>query len=381
METDDFSCVDGKAGTGKTFLLLQTALKYATDDYNCALLTYNKALTQDLQRLVYFLGMPTETRNNLEINTLHSYMESVTKVLGWSRGYDQNSVAMCDYIQNLYQQDGCTLYESRRFTLDDFVFIDEAQDCTQIEQKILTYIWPKKRIVVAKSALQKIRRGSAAKWGMPTIKLTTGLRQKSNIVSFLQSLTAQMGIADTCAGNHSKIAGGRVIIVPQYVSGIHIDLETYCLQSGCSNYDILILVPPTMVENRNFKNADVWRKAGIKFIDGTNTSALGACTRAELIDSCRIYQYESCRGLEGWVTVCYELDEIIRCKSHEIKIDENVIGNSQALRMQATYQWIMMPLTRAIDTLIITIKDTSSPIADMLRNVAKQHDDFVECRI
>jgi hypothetical protein len=85
--------------------------------------------------------------------------------------------------------------------------------------------------------------------------------------------------------------------------------------------------------------------------------------------------------LEGWVAVCYELDEIIRCKSQDIQIDENVIGDPHTLRMQATYQWIMMPLTRAIDTLIITVKDTNSPIADMLRSVAKQHGDFVDCKI
>lgn len=381
VNTDDFSCVDGKAGTGKTFLLLQAALKYAADDYSCALLTYNKALTLDLQRLVYFLGMPTETRNNLDISTLHSYMGSITKALGWNRGYDPNGAAMRDYIQNLYRQGGCTLYESGMYSLDDFVFIDEAQDCTQIEQEILKYIWPENRIVVAKSALQKIRRDGAAKWGKPTIKLTSGLRQKSNIVSFLQSLTAQMGIADTCAGNSSAIEGGRVIIVPQYLSGLHFDLETYCSQSGCSNYDILMLVPPTMVENRVFIKADVWRSAGIKFIDGTNTSALEACTPAELLESCRIYQYESCRGLEGWVAVCYELDEIIRCKSQEIQIGENVIGDPHILRMQATYQWIMMPLTRAIDTLVITVKEINSPIAEMLRNVAKQHGDFVDCQI
>lgn len=41
----------------------------------------------------------------------------------------------------------------------------------------------------------------------------------------------------------------------------------------------------------------------------------------------------------------------------------------------------MMPLTRAIDTLVITLADTSSDIASMIRRAALKHQDFTDCKI
>lgn len=43
------------------------------------------------------------------------------------------------------------------------------------------------------------------------------------------------------------------------------------------------------------------------------------------------FQYESCRGLEGWVTVCYNIDEIMELKYKEVSVEENVIGDVSRL--------------------------------------------------
>lgn len=93
------------------------------------------------------------------------------------------------------------------------------------------------------------------------------------------------------------------------------------------------------------------------------------------------FQYESCRGLEGWVTVCYNIDEIMELKYNEVSVEEDVIGDVSRLKWEQVFQWIMMPLTRAIDTLVITLADTSSDIASMLRRAALKHQDFTDCKI
>lgn len=381
MNTDGFNCVDGKAGTGKTFLLLQTALKRAEEGYSCALLTYNNALTMDLQRLISFVRSTPDARNNLTICTLHSYLGSLAKFLGWKQSYQLDKVR--DYVHNLWLQNAqCPLKRKYCYDMDDFIFLDEAQDCTPVEKEILEYAFGKECIVVAKSALQKIRRGTAAHWGTPNIKLRNGLRQKANIVSFLKSLTEEMGISDTCAGFTSVdgLEGGKVIIAKNYTTDLHTLLEKGCKESGCSNYDILVLVSPNQVKNNQFIKADLWRNQGkIQLIDGTNTKALASCSPNELLDSCRIFQYESCRGLEGWATVCYNLDEIVTVKFNEMTCSPtSIIADNEQLKWEQVFQWIMMPLTRAIDTLVITISDTSSSIVPMLRIAALKHPDFVE---
>lgn len=383
LKSADFNCIDGKAGTGKTFLLLQTALKRADEGYSCALLTYNNALTMDLQRLISFIPSSPDARNNLTICTLHSYLKSLGCFLGWS--HIGESEKKRDYVRNLWRQNGNKPLKMRyENDIDDFIFLDEAQDCTPIEKEILEYVFGAERIVVAKSALQKIRRLTAAKWGQPNIRLKKGLRQKSNIVSFLKTLTAEMKIADTCAGLDpiQGLEGGKVIIDSKYTTDLHTELELRCRNSECSNYDIFILVSPEQVEDNHFIPAERWRNVGkINLIDGTNTKALASCKPNELIDSCRIFQYESCRGLEGWCTVCYNIDEIVRIKFHDMPVESGIINNPDKQKWEQVFQWIMMPLTRAIDTLVITVADVNSEIASMLRKAAAKHTDFVKCKI
>lgn len=383
INNNDFNCIDGKAGTGKTFLLLQTALKRAADGYSCALLTYNNALTMDLQRLVSFIPSSPDARSNLTISTLHSYLYSLASYLGWKKSNQSNKII--EYIHCLYEQNNKKPLRTKYADdIDDFIFLDEAQDCTPDEKDFLECVYGKERIIVAKSALQKIRRNTAARWGVPNIKLKQGLRQKANIVSFLKSLTEEMGISDTCAGFEPAqgLEGGKVIIAPHYTTDLHTMLEQTCKDAKCSNYDILVLVSPAQVKDNHFIKADLWKNTGkINFIDGTNTKALASCSPKELIDSCRIFQYESCRGLEGWVTVCYNIDEIMELKYNEVSVEEDVIGDVCRLKWEQVFQWIMMPLTRAIDTLVITLADTSSDIASMLRRAALKHQDFTDCKI
>ena len=383
FEENDLVFATGPAGTGKTFLLLQTALKRAADGYSCALLTYNNALTMDLQRLVSFIPSSPDARSNLTISTLHSYLYSLASYLGWKKSNQSNKII--EYIHCLYEQNNKKPLRTKYADdIDDFIFLDEAQDCTPDEKDFLECVYGKERIIVAKSALQKIRRNTAARWGVPNIKLKQGLRQKANIVSFLKSLTEEMGISDTCAGFEPAqgLEGGKIIIAPHYTTDLHTMLEQTCKDAECSNYDILVLVSPAQVKDNHFIKADLWKNTGkINFIDGTNTKALASCSPKELIDSCRIFQYESCRGLEGWVTVCYNIDEIMELKYKEVSVEENVIGDVSRLKWEQVFQWIMMPLTRAIDTLVITLEDTSSDIASMLRRAALKHQDFTDCKI
>lgn len=41
-------------------------------------------------------------------------------------------------------------------------------------------------------------------------------------------------------------------------------------------------------------------------------------------------------------------------------------------------RWVMIPLTRAIDTLVISLGTAPSPLRSVLRRAADQHPDFVE---
>lgn len=57
--------------------------------------------------------------------------------------------------------------------------------------------------------------------------------------------------------------------------------------------------------------------------------------------------------------------------------DSLILESSEERKRRFLYNWAMIPLTRAIDTLIITIKDSSSKTAQILRKISKNYADFV----
>ena len=145
-----------------------------------------------------------------------------------------------------------------------------------------------------------------------------------------------------------------------------------------------MLVPSNLVltdekGNKYFKNAESMKQAGVRIFDGTrNKNREQYSTDA---NCSRLYQYDSCRGLEGWVVVCMQFDVLLKNKKKIFQPQKN----KECLALQSDYEqleqylwmWIMLSFTRAVDTLVITIKDMESEIAKMLHKVADKLD-FVE---
>src|SRR5262249_29584236 len=100
------------------------------------------------------------------------------------------------------------------------------------------------------------------------------------------------------------------------------------------------------------------------------------------VNAFRVVQYESCRGLEGWTTILDGFDEFWSVKRETaldmIKQNEGFVGRSNEMAAEArAWQWAMIPLTRPIDTLVITLRDFSHPASRLVLAVAEAHKDFV----
>ena len=96
----------------------------------------------------------------------------------------------------------------------------------------------------------------------------------------------------------------------------------------------------------------------------------------------RLLQYESCRGLEAWCVVCLALDDFIK---HKIKFfkDEDIeqsfdfVQDKHEKKFQHSHLWSLIPLTRPIDTLIITLRDSEADYVKKLKTMANEYRDFV----
>ena len=103
----------GRAGTGKTFKLIQSALHLANPDtgQRCLLLTYNHALVSDIRRLLHFMDIPDGIDNyTVQIKTLHSFFMQLMNTLDISTSKIQGT-----QFETQYQLALSDLLHSERF--------------------------------------------------------------------------------------------------------------------------------------------------------------------------------------------------------------------------------------------------------------------------
>lgn len=402
---DKLIILPGRAGTGKTIQLLKLAYHLAnpTNSKRCLLLTYNNALVSDIRRLIDFTDMPLGIDGRtVSIQTVDSFFiqlmtmfEIIKKdsLIPTFRDYKPKfKKALEDFyntfIDELDDKGAEALKDLADNPIDwDYILIDEGQDWPDLHKKVIFKLYGPKRIVVADGIDQFIMSSEKQDWTRSLDSgifkkrkvLDTNLRQKTNLVEFLNAFSYELNLGWSIKKN-MNLNGGQIEIYSVYNNKIHEEICKHCKDSDCENYDILILVPPEMVDpdengDTHFKNMDKYREAGISVFDGTNSSNRH---RYPSKDMARLYQYDSCRGLESWVTVCYQFDELIKYKIKTINKD--VIQNSylgldinEGIK-KYVYTWALMPLTRPVDRLVITLEDPNSEIGTILYNLSKRYD-------
>jgi hypothetical protein len=398
--------VRGRAGTGKTMKLLHMAHDLATgENHKCLILTYNLALVSDIRRLVALAnidkGIPV---GKLNIQTIHSLLLRLMDHLGipdeehgvtFSERYETRRHLLFEYLQvGLISRDDLKKNPegSAQSFAWDFLLIDEGQDWPEEERTILFYLFDSRSFVVADGIDQLVRSQKSIDWALgvehhkPIVSEKISLRQKANLVSFQSLLAAELGTFWEIQAN-AEAPGGRVVILEgDYSPRLHQDLFEQCVASENNAYEMMFLVPPALVagtgsDDRYFRLAELWEsKYQIRIWDGTSSSR-----RSEyptLLDEHRLFQYDSCRGLEGWTVVCLWLDEFFEYKKRTYVDD----GSAEQLALRTrdeeanlfAARWITVPLTRAVDTIVIALRHSDSALAKALRRVASQCPDVVQ---
>jgi hypothetical protein len=178
-----------------------------------------------------------------------------------------------------------------------------------------------------------------------------------------------MGFATWNITPREELPGGRILIVtgdvetPEFVRA----LVAAAAVNKADPVDCLLCVPPSAVEKgedgrKRARFGKAAEEAGLRTWDATEPTVRG--TAPEGTDAIRMVQYDSCRGLEGWITVAHHLDDLYlqRTKYPNLSpadppVDPTIVAK----------RWLLIPLTRAVHTLIITLRDPNSVVADFLR--------------
>ena len=391
----------GRGGTGKTIRLLQLA-KRLYDDHaaRILILTYNRALVADLRRLLTILGINDGTADrSIQIQTIHSFFYAALKALGvistqetefFNKYIDYKHEALDLLNQGAIEPSDIQIIKQKFANIFawDYLFIDEGQDWPEDERDLLLYFYPYHTFAIADGIDQLIRgqvpanwRGNLTNLQVKIIPLRQCLRMKAGLTRFISALAGELGLQQSEWTANEQVPGGRVIIVVgEQIEQARDMLSNWIeqtRQAGNEPVDMLFCVPPSMViQNQNGQNESLighyFRKWGWKLWDGVSPTERESYPTE--IDQLRIVQYDSCRGLEGWTTILFGLDDFHLYKLNQLSQNE---PDSAQIRLQAA-RWLLIPLTRAMDTLIIHTRDENSHLAKILQSTASKFPDLVE---
>ena len=404
---EKFCLIRGPGGAGKTLSLLQTAWgKFKNYNQSSLFLTYNIALAADTTRLLSLLGAPSGSdEGGITVSTVKAFFRSWIVHLGVVEENefevdDKEYLGQLSETIELITKGGLSLPDIKALKSNhpdnfdfDYIFIDEGQDWPDEEISLLKLLYDIKTVAVA-DGVEQLVRGTKANWltGMKgedklVVPMNECLRLKQNLSSFVKTLADKTNVPIDFKLN-SKAAGGKIkILKSSYREQIdlHSLLFSSAKKSGNDAIDFLFCVP----SNQVFKQGSSKTTQISKFLESTGSTVWDGVDETlrrhfpRSKGTFRVVQYQSCRGLEGWVVVLHGFDTFLQSKFEErvsLGLTENDTRSFKSIEdvaMGHAWRWAMIALTRGIDTLVIQLDDSRSQFSKLILNEA-QKKDFVE---
>jgi hypothetical protein len=398
----------GRGGTGKTVLLLQMAHRAFNEKASrTLLLTYNRALVADIRRSMMLMKVPSSPyEGGITVQTVMSLVMTwfvrlgvIGKIKGESQINLENYLELCAQAVQMFEEGAATQKDVDNAKNEDpdrldfdYVLIDEGQDWPMKEAELLTHLYGTKRLAIA-DGIDQLVRGRKTDWTKvrdqseqrKIIPLSRCLRMKANLARFANALAARADLGWEIEPN-DKAGGGRVIVLERsYLADrdLHEELLKNAKLAGNDAIDFLFCVPPSnIVEDRGKRRSLLairLEELGWETWDGTDPLERKDFPRGT--DTHRVVQYASCRGLEGWVVVAEGFDEFWAHQNtiqNPAAVETELYSTTEALTAEAAWRWCLIPITRPIDTLVITISDPNGHTAKVLREVSGDIPDIVE---
>lgn len=375
----------GRGGTGKTVMLLQLAwMAFEERAARSIVLTYNRALTSDIQRLLALLNVPSDPlEGGISVRTVMSFVTAWLHQLGLVQGGE-------DWLEGEYERrcaEAAAMLDAGALTADDIaavklkdpagfafdhVIADESQDWPEPELELIKRLYPPERLCLADGVDQLIR-GGAADWEKrvpesqrAVVPLKRCLRMKTNLAEFANALADRAGL-NWKVEPVREAAGGRVVILAGHLSSRLGDVQGFlddAGRAGNAGVDSLFCVP-TMDDGALVA---ALKEASFEVWDGTDEAVRRDFPRSA--ETLRVVHYASCRGLEGWTVLLDRFD---------VHWGQQQRSSPDSSPLHAWKQ-CLIPLTRGIDTLVVSLADPESEAGKTLLGLARALPDIVEVR-
>jgi hypothetical protein len=393
---EQFLVFRGRGGTGKTIKLLRIAHDiYMLKAAKVLILTYNLALVADIKRMFAVLKIPSDgDAPSIKVTSIHQYLYQTLKDLGLK-------VELNMFLQNFeaLKEEALALEAIDEGDIEhwDFVLIDEAQDWPVDERDLLFKLYGPRRIVVADGVDQLVRGSRPTDWStaiknMPKqiVPLKKSMRLKANLCRFANEFATELGFMGWKLDVAEELHGGRVVVIIGDLSLVEPFIAKEIEEAKRSDVqpiDNLVCAPPVQTYGRYGD--------GITDSVGGNKESIAKSAVAEQLEAwghkvwdgiskdvrrsyptdleqIRLVQYDSCRGLEGWVVFCLSLDQLYDYKVQTFdhkKVEGDLYITPEEAAQNFAKSWLMIPMTRAMDVLVIHVSGSDHVVTDVLRTV------------
>lgn len=306
-----------------------------------------------------------------------------------------------------------------RTTKGRILMVDEAQDCLPYEREIFYNIFQPQNVVISNGGKEQLVRFSEiCNWGVYNgrenivKKVSSGnqsYRIKQAILDFCNFIAARHNI-DLNLKFYSPEDTGHLIFDFRPINKLPTNnLFIEMLEKGkvnrCSPLESL------MIFDINHKDENQHRKGNqleqelvngvvneygvlhdqqeaqysdfpyLKSLSDYCEYWVGAVANKQKLpfpspNEVRVLNYESCRGLESWCVMCFNIDSFYTAQTQSTNAEnfllhEGAIMSSDQRSAMYAITWILMAATRAIDTLYLQLSNNENPLFKLCQEYAE----------
>lgn len=384
----------GRAGTGKTLKLIRTAKELADNSLeNVLFLTFNRALARDLQRLMQLQKISSGTA--ITVLTIDQFLFRIAYKVGilsqsevdeFLATADSKDFTVYDAVRSLLRDALCEsekVQSVRNYYRGySMVAIDEAQDWLEHERDIILSIFQPEQVLIAAGTDQCLRAPMLANWRgdvtsrdrqLKVVPSNTALRQTTNLSIFCNDLAAKIGLDWTIKPN-ADLYGGEVFLFENFTEKIAGLFLAEILTNLREYYpiDFLALISKRRANIDLQALIQTFGKLGFDSWDAVSDAG-----RAELpeLKKIRVVSLESCRGLEGWSTLLFDLD---LWTDFALWKEQQRNPNLDFRTLISLPTWFLIPFTRAKKRMFIQLPQKHGDLRQILLQIYRENPGAVQ---
>ena len=308
------------------------------------------------------------------------------------------------------------------------VYVDEAQDCHPYERDIIFNLFGSSNTVIANGDKEQlIRYSQLCDWHISQgknidfykyLKKRKSYRMKPAIAALANHIASyfdiDLNVEPLDTDDHGNIIIDTNSTKEQQINYIN-SYSTIGMRQGCTSYESLLLLRKPQKNSNQIETSSKDSSVIVNEFDNIISSKNQDRNKWELLDkassqvndfrfwdatgnvdkremsvpgalSVRSIYYASCRGIEAWSVMCFNIDGFFESKTKENEADNYLLNNlfdqltPEKRRKMYAATWVLMAITRCIENCYLELKDPNSSLFKCILDFKNKYPNYVSIK-